>query len=602
MSGTEASLATMSDSRRVEAARALTALAVGTYLRALLGRRAPTALLRACAPGMLDWARQPQRRALAERVGEAAVGTSSALAAYHLSTAYTLLLPERMRSGNGVFYTPPAVAERLLDLAGEEGIDWGSASVLDPAAGGGAFVAPVVRRVIATLRRRRVSPARILAHLRTHVRGIEIDPFSAAMSQLFATIVAYEMLGDDGLALPPLVRAADALDPAREHDTPAADLVIGNPPYGRLTLSADQRERFARSLYGHANLYGVFTDLGVRLAKPQGIIALVTPASFLAGQYFANLRRMLREEAAPVALDLITDRSDVFAGVLQETVLVVLRRGAHAREVQVHLNRPHSFDAPCAVTPVGALTLAGNSAAPWILPRAPEDMAVIRGAAGLPWRLRDYGYQVNTGPLVWNRHRSQLANQSGQGRLPLIWAEAVRGPGHFRFGAERRGHVPYFAIEDGQEHLVQRRACILVQRTTAKEQRRRLIAAPLSGEFLRAHGGAVIENHVNVVQNGIAAAPGLDGALSHRAVMVLLNSGVLDQLFRCLNGSVAVSAYELESLPLPGPDTMRALDAMVGAGATPMEIEQFLRAAYTAAAPSAPPPSRPHLDPSPHST
>lgn len=594
-------LESMSEARRVEHARAVTALAVGAYLRALLGRRAPTALRRSCNAAALGWAKTPEVRTMADALGEGAAQTSSALAAYHLSTAYALMLPDGMRATNGVFYTPPAVAERLLDLVTDEGIDWASASVLDPAAGGGAFVTPVVRRVISKLRSCGESRSRILEHLEASVSGIEIDPFSAAMSQIFATVAAYELLGVRGLDLPPLVRVADALDPRREEDTAAVDLVIGNPPYGRVALAPAQRARFARSLYGHANLYGVFTDLGVRITKTGGIVAFVTPASFLAGQYFSSLRCMLRQEAPPVALDLISDRSKVFADVLQETVLVVLRRGAQGRDVQVHLNQPRSFDAPCTVTPVGSLTVMGDGGAPWLLPRTPEDMSLIRAAAGLRWRLRDYGYQVNTGPLVWNRHRSQLAERMGRGRLPIIWAEAVRGPGEFRFGAERRGHVPYFTVQEGQDHLVQQRPCILVQRTTAKEQRRRLLAAPLSGEFLAAHGGAVVENHVNVVQNGVPAAPGLDGVLSLRAVLALLNSGVLDQLFRCLNGSVAVSAYELESLPLPGPDTMRTLDAFLGAGATPLEIEQFLRAAYLPPAPLAPLPQPSHSNPSPRS-
>ncbi|MQT61498.1 N-6 DNA methylase, partial [Pseudomonas sp. FSL R10-0399] len=64
------------------------------------------------------------------------------------------------------------------------------------------------------------------------------------------------------------------------------DLVIGNPPYGRAKLDAETRERYKRSLYGHANLYGLFTDLALRHTKPGGVIAYVTPTSFLAGVYF----------------------------------------------------------------------------------------------------------------------------------------------------------------------------------------------------------------------------------------------------------------------------------------------------------------------------
>jgi adenine-specific DNA-methyltransferase len=43
--------------------------------------------------------------------------------------------------------------------------------------------------------------------------------------------------------------------------------------------------------------------------------------------------------------------------------------------------------------------------------------------------------------------------------------------------------------------------------------------------------------------------PGLPAAV----IAGLLNSAAVDAAFRCINGSVAVSAFELEELPLPAP-------------------------------------------------
>ena len=36
---------------------------------------------------------------------------------------------------------------------------------------------------------------------------------------------------------------------------------------------------YARSTYGHANLYGLFTDAGLRYAKRRGVVAYVMPTS-----------------------------------------------------------------------------------------------------------------------------------------------------------------------------------------------------------------------------------------------------------------------------------------------------------------------------------
>jgi adenine-specific DNA-methyltransferase len=86
------------------------------------------------------------------------------------------------------------------------------------------------------------------------------------------------------------------------------------------------RARFKRSLYGHANLYGVFTELAIQFAKTGGVIAYVTPTSFLAGEYFKALRSLLASYARPVNIDFVSVRRGVFDDALQETMLATYRK------------------------------------------------------------------------------------------------------------------------------------------------------------------------------------------------------------------------------------------------------------------------------------
>jgi adenine-specific DNA-methyltransferase len=111
--------------------------------------------------------------------------------------------------------------------------------------------------------------------------------------------------------------------------------------------------------------------------------------------------------------------------------------------------------------------------------------------------------------------------------------------GRLVFRAQRKNHAPYFKTEAGDEWLVVEKGCVLVQRTTAKEQLRRLIAAELPQTFIDAHGGVIVENHLNMVR--AIAKPKVTPA----TVAAVLNSDVVDQVFRCISGSVAVSAFEL---------------------------------------------------------
>jgi adenine-specific DNA-methyltransferase len=54
----------------------------------------------------------------------------------------------------------------------------------------------------------------------------------------------------------------------------------------------------------------------------------------------------------------------------------------------------------------------------------------------------------------------------------------------------------------------------------------------------------------------------------------------VDAAFRCINGSVAVSAFELEELPLPAPAVMAKVARLVAAGAPTPKIEATIAAAY----------------------
>src|SRR3546814_11908257 len=95
-------------------------------------------------------------------------------------------MPDTVRAGLGAYYTPPALCERLLDMAGECGVDWRTARVLDPACGGGAFLSPVAQRMAASLED--CSAPVALASIARRLRGFEIDPFAAGMSRVFLDV------------------------------------------------------------------------------------------------------------------------------------------------------------------------------------------------------------------------------------------------------------------------------------------------------------------------------------------------------------------------------------------------------------------------------
>ncbi|MCY3816654.1 MAG: Eco57I restriction-modification methylase domain-containing protein [Gammaproteobacteria bacterium] len=513
---------------------------------------------------------EPELRDLAEKMGTKAAELDVLDASYRIGVLYTGLMPDERRARLGAHYTPQALCQRLLDMAEEAGVKWDTARVLDPACGGGAFLSPIALRMAASLKNQPADT--VLTRIEQRLRGYEIDPFAAWMSKVFLDVSLAELCLKAGRPLKSVVQVCDALE--QEPETKKFDLIIGNPPYGRITLSPNLRQKFQRSLFGHANLYGVFADQALRLTRSSGVIAYVTPTSFLSGEYFKALRVMLGWEAPPVSIDFIAERKGVFADVLQETLLATYQRDRKPGAANVHFLTQDRHGS-VKITGAGSFNLPEELDRPWLIPRSDRQSELVDRVSRLPYRLADYGYTVSTGPLVWNRHKASLRDEPGEGRYPLLWAESVRSNGVFEFRAQKRNHKPYFEPGKKEHWVVTDHPCVLLQRTTAKEQCRRLIAAELPEKFIRTHGAVVVENHLNMIKplNGTPK-------VSTAALAALLNSDVVDQVFRCINGSVAVSAYELQALPLPSPNDVKDIEELIERRARREAVEQAVERLY----------------------
>lgn len=511
---------------------------------------------------------------LVDRLAGALAKLSHPRAGFLAGQLYTAMLPDAVRKTLGAYYTPPPLVDRLVDLVSRAGFDWSTGRIIDPASGGAAFLASVAPKLVEASSRK---PAlAIVEAVENQLLGIEVDPFAAWMSMVLLDITLLDLTVKAGRPLRPLVHARDALDLSAD-TLGQFDLVIGNPPYGKITLPSRQRERFKQSLFGHANLYGLFTELAVRLTREGGLIAYVTPTSFLGGEYFKNLRRMLRQLAPVQQIEFISDREGVFAGVLQETMLAVFSRQSAQKQtlVRVNLLQVNEATEPIKAEAIGRITLSGADGSPWVLPRSQAQVDLVRQFNAMPLRLSDYGFAVSTGQLVWNRHKRQLRASYEPECYPIIWAEAVNPDGSFHFQAARATHLPYLKIEPDQEFLINQEPCILVQRTTAKEQKRRLIAALIPNSFVVEYPGFIVENHLNMIYSRTVKPK-----VALRTITVLLSSAVLDQAFRCINGSVAVSAYELNSLPLPNPNQMRQLQEAILSRTPTVEIDELIAGFY----------------------
>jgi adenine-specific DNA-methyltransferase len=486
-------------------------------------------------------------------------------ASFQIGDIYTSLLPEEYRSSHGIFYTSPELAYRIIQMAEEAGIDWINSRILDPACGGGAFLAPIALKIAAQLKTQ--NPEVILTHIENNLVGYEIDTFSAWLSQTFLEVALNKICKIENRKVKSIIKVCNTLEQLPSNEK--FDLIIGNPPFGKINLSDELRKTYQNSLYGHANLYGLFIHFGASHLNENGVLAYITPTSFLSGEYFKNLRMLIRETCAPLEFNFVQFRKGMFQGVLQETMLSTYKKNKRKKNPVQISELKKDFNNKINTVTIGDYFLPEDKKAAWLLPRTIQQAQVINKIKDLRDRLIDWGYTVKTGPLVWNRHKKQLTNKSQENAYPLIWSEAISSNGKFNWKADKQNHKLYCKIRSAKDNwLFSKEPCILLQRTTAKEQTRRLISTILPSSFLRKHRFVIIENHVNIIKAAKNSPP-----VSLITLNVLLNSHAMDIIFRCISGSVAVSAYELEHLPLPPVEKLQYLENLIIKNASIETIE-----------------------------
>jgi adenine-specific DNA-methyltransferase len=388
----------------------------------------------------------------------------------------------------------------------------------------------------------RTDPAVTLAGLSSVIEGSDADPNAVWLANVILAAEALPLLASVPEArrrpFAPLVTCADGLVTGLR----PALVEVQNPPYGRVRLTPEERERWAHVLYGHANLYGLFIGAALEDLDESGVLAALVPTSFTSGLYFSKLRETLSKTAPLRSTMFVAERDGVFANVLQETCLTVFSR-RRARTTWIASVNGHVEQVARVKSPRGA--------GPWLLPRRADDAPTAASAARLPLRLPDVGYRCSTGPLVWNRRTADLSATRSPNAVPVVWAADVDGGRLHRDPA--RDALRYLRLSGSDEDvLVLDRPAVLVQRTTAPEQTRRLVVAHVSAQDLEAWGGrVVVENHVNVLRPTTD-----DPVLTGETLAAVLRTLTVDRVIRSLSGSVAVSAYEIESIPFPDAEVL----------------------------------------------
>ena len=468
-------------------------------------------------------------------------------------------LSAKHRSAMGQFFTPCGPAgflAGLLDLP-ESGVF----RVLDPGAGVGSLSAAVVARVVEER-----------PDLAVEITAFELD--AALIPHLVATLEACAAIAEQhGCRVGFDARQANFVEYAAGwlfEEPRQFDAVIANPPYRKVSTSSPERVAAETRGLRASNLYTIFTGLAADLLADAGQISLIVPRSWANGPYHEPFRRYLLDRVSLNFLHVYEQRGEVFAdaAVLQENVVLHAIRGSRVEMVTLSTSAGGEDARVERTVPIAEIVRPDD---PHAFVRIPVDARATRIAeqmAELPATLADLDLTVSTGRVVDFRTKDNLRHDLSARTVPLIY------PGHLREGRvvwPQLGSKKPNALhrcDDTEPLLLPNETFVLVKRCSAKEERRRVVAAVCGPDDLP--GDAVAhENHLNVYHRRSRGLP----LLLALGLSAFLNCTLVDDYVRSFSGHTQINATDLRQLRYPSVDELVRLGRALSAQTWPGQSE-----------------------------
>ncbi len=333
------------------------------------------------------------------------------------------------------------------------------------------------------------------------------------------------------------------------------DWVVMNPPYGKLNRRSRASKLLSCKGVDVTNLYSAFMLLAANQLRPGGEFVSITPRSFCNGPYFRPFRRDFFRLVTPVSVHLFESRGVLFRGngVLQENIVLhgVAGRASGPILVGQSLSDGGSFAKERAYDEVFR---PSDSDMVMHLITSLDDEEVANATRILSCWLGDLGVTVSTGRVVDFRAREFLRVDLEPGSSPLIFPRHIRD-GEIQWPGPP-GRKPSAIVDSAETaHMfVPRGHYVLVKRFSAKEERRRIVAAVLDPTQLPAErlGFDNKTNYFHVDGHGMPARLA-------RGLAIYLNSTIADRYFRLFSGHTQVNASDLRRMPYPSTQELESL-------------------------------------------
>ncbi|MCG9174702.1 Eco57I restriction-modification methylase domain-containing protein [Yersinia enterocolitica] len=459
---------------------------------------------------------------------------------------YNKKLDEKTRGEKGQFMTPSNVAYLLASMFNN--LD-GVQRILDAGAGVGSLTATLIERAI-----NEFCPKKIETEF-WEIEPILIDGLAKTIDLLKDSCLkknidyVYNIHNENFiLNSEEIIRKADTL----------FDKAILNPPY--LKISAKSKERKVLKNLGveTGNLYSCFISIALMLLKDGGELVAITPRSFCNGPYFNDFRKFILERNNLNRITIFESRKKTFKEdkVLQENIIFHIIKGEKQGNVKISTLSSLADETPnTRICNFEDIVPLGNPEKFIHIITNDLQAKIAKKIGQMPCSLQDLNVEISTGRVVDFRTRDNLTNALTEKEIftPLIYPHNfIENIISWPIQHKKKNNA-LKVNEETKSLLVPNGHYVLIKRLTAKEEKKRVVAAyyaPTSD-----HKMVGFENKTNYIH---CKNSGLDEYLA-KGLTVYLNSSLVDAYFRQFNGHTQVNSADLRIMRYPDLNTLKTI-------------------------------------------
>ena len=441
------------------------------------------------------------------------------------------------------YFTPPTIAKYMASLFDDPKVG-SNVRILDPGAGEGILGIAAIERLKKT--------NTVEAHF-VELDAETSDVLKANLSARYGQAAQITFF----------VEQSDYIDQAIEWYSTIEHFthIIINPPYFKLRTSSKEAAKLRQNDIAATNIYAAFLWLSAKLLEPGGELVAIVPRSFCNGPYFLKFRQYILQHCSLQKIHIFNARDKAFSGdgVLQENVVIHLKKQKQASQIEVLYSTDHDFSDLMTISlDSGAVIHPDDKHKVIHIPSA--DSSRVHSAL-FENTLDETGINISTGPVVDFRLKDHIFETKAEGvSIPLIYPAHMRG-GKVTWPLSKiNKQGQHFAVNDETKRWVVPLDghYVIVRRFSSGEERRRIFAAVVNPAEMGAPYIA-FENHINFFH---IKKSGVDNELA-LGLCAFLNSKAVDDYFRSFSGHTQVNVSDLKRLRYPRVEILRQIGAEI---------------------------------------